>query len=893
MDIVFGLWADTGAWPEHGGVGEGALGAPVVGPSGLIEILETAKGLGAPGTPNVVRIAAFQAALEAMGGAPRFWSRSLAVDGWATTRTLLRWRDELVDAGWDAGQQWHSPRLVDLAAADAAAADLPPGLADRVAALAATLPATLAARPALPIRRIRLIDAREVHSAGWRRLLDRIEACGVAIDQVPIAPAAAEDTALGRLQRWMAVSGPVAGGADGTVTIATSASAALAAEVAGHWFAERGDREAVLIAQDADTHLLDHGLCGAGQPRAGRSRTSAHRGSLQILLLAFKVAWAPFDPRALMELLVFPTAPIAPRACRRLATVLEEAPGRGSRMWNDAWAEVGAAELAMAGGDAGAIQKAHERLARWRAWADPELADPVAGMPFQAALATCDRTIAWAAVRHASDGDALYRATMTLAIDVRRALIALGRDRLPRPLVERVIDQALDIGHDNPMANAEAARWRCVPHPGGIWGPTDTVVWWNFRTTQEGLQRQPWTNGERRELAEHGCPPDAPGITARAASAAWERSVMNARSHLLLIAGGLDAGEDEALHPLAHRMAPATERLATCTRMEDALAHASIVLAGVELRREPVSFAPLPERRTMWPTPAGYADRLEGMAHSATSFESGLECQLMWALKHVARLRPGRVRSIPDANQMLGNLAHALAHEIFVPGAPPTPDNAAARARELLDGLIDGIAAPLRLPELAAQLSDAGERLPAAMAELARTLSVNHLVVDASESQVSVTFENALAVRGAIDLVAKDRNGHRVIIDLKWTRNAKKRFDELKAGNAVQLATYGAMVAGDAPYRAGYFLLNQRQFATLAAGGLIGRQVEGRRGFPETWAAIRESWRRLGEVAEAGELIACGVEGFDEHLPDGLPIVLKANCQWCDYQTLCRVRGLK
>ena len=47
------------------------------------------------------------------------------------------------------------------------------------------------------------------------------------------------------------------------------------------------------------------------------------------------------------------------------------------------------------------------------------------------------------------------------------------------------------------------------------------------------------------------------------------------------------------------------------------------------------------------------------------------------------------------------------------------------------------------------------------------------------------------------------------------------------------------------------------------------------------------------EVAEAGELIACGVEGFDEHLPDGLPIVLKANCQWCDYQTLCRVRGLK
>ena len=889
MDIVFGLWADAGAWPEHGGSGDGALGAPIVGPIGLLEILETARGLGAPGTPNVVRIAAFQAALESTDGALRFWSRSLAVDGWATARTLLRWRDELVDAGWDHKLEWCSPRLADLAAANTAAADLPPGIADRAAALADDL----AARPVLPIRRIRLIDARDLHSAGWRRLLDRIEACGVAIEQVTIVPAAPEHTALGRLQRWMTGDGSIAGGgADGTVTIATSASTALAAEVAGQWFAERGDREAVLIAQEGDTHLLDHGLCGAGQPKAGRSRASAHRGSLQILLLAFKAAWAPFDPRALMELLVFPTSPIARRAGWRLAAVLEEAPGRGSTMWNNAWAEIGAAVLAEAGSDARAIRKAHERLERWRAWADPELADPIAGMPLKAALAMCDRTIAWAAVRHASDGDALYRATMSLATDVRRALVALGRDLLPRTLVERVIDQALDIGHDNPMANAEAARWRCVPHPGGIWGPTDTVVWWNFRTTQEGLQRQPWTNGERRELAERNCQPDDPGIPARVASAAWERAVMNARSHLLVIASGLDAGEDEALHPFAHRIAPATERLTTWIKLEDALAQASLVLAGAELRREAVSFAPLPERRAMWPAPAGYADRLKGLTHSATSFESGLECQLMWALKHVARLRPGRVRSIPDANRLLGNLAHALAHEIFVPGPPPTPDSVSARAHTLLDSLIDSIAAPLRLPELAAQLSDARERLPAAMAELARTMVMNDLVVEASESQVSITFENALAVRGAIDLVAKDRNGRHVIIDLKWTRNPKKRFDELKAGNAVQLATYGAMIAGDAPYRAGYFLLNQRQFATLTDGGLIGRQVEGTRGFPETWAAIRESWRRLGELATAGGLIACGIDGADEYLPSDLPIILEANCKWCDYQTLCRVRGL-
>jgi RecB family exonuclease len=888
MDIVFGLQADAGAWPDHGGTGSGSSGAPVVGPNGLIEILETARGLGAPSTPNVVRIAAYQAALEKLEGQARFWTKSLALDGWATARTLLRWRDELVDAGWDPAATWTSPRLADLAAVANAAADLPPGVGDRLAALMKDL----ATRPALPIRRIRLIDPLDVHSAGWRRLLDRLEACGVAVEQLPHAPAAPDGTALGRLQRWMRGDGPVAGEPDGTVTIATSASAALAAEITGQWFAERGDLEAVLIAQDADTHLLDHGLCAAGQPRAGRSRASAYRGSLQILLLAFKIAWTPFDPRALMELLAFPTSPIAPRAARRLAAALEEAPGRGGLVWREAWSEIGEAELADADGDPANVKKAHARLERWREWVEPEPADPSVGMPLVSALAACDRTIAWAGARHAIDGDQLYAATVALAGDVRAALVKLGRDVLPRTLIERIIDQALDVGHDNPAAAAEAARWRCVPQPGSVWASAETVVWWNFRTTQEGLQRQPWTHAERQELAEKGCSVDDVGLAGRAASAAWERAVLHARGNLLLIAGGLDSGDDEALHPLAHRLAPATEKLASCVRIEDALAEPTIWVAGVELRREPVPVAPLPKSRSAWPTPAGYRERLDGLIHSATSFEAGLGCHLKWALKHVARLRPGRVRSIPDANQLLGNLAHALAQEIFTPGDPPPVEAARARAAELLDDLIDNIAAPLRLAELAAQLADARARLPAAMGELARTLAANELTVEASEKQVSATFENALSVRGAVDLIARDKDDRHVIIDLKWTRNDKKRREELQHGNAVQLATYGAMTAGDEPYRAGYFLLNQRQFATLVEGGLIGRAVVGARSFPATWAAVRESWRKLAEIAEAGQLVACGLEGHEQHLPADLPILLEANCKWCDYQTLCRVRGL-
>lgn len=307
---------------------------------------------------------------------------------------------------------------------------------------------------------------------------------------------------------------------------------------------------------------------------------------------------------------------------------------------------------------------------------------------------------------------------------------------------------------------------------------------------------------------------------------------------MLLLSAGLDAHADHAMHPLGHRIGPAFDHLIDSVRLEDALAREHITLGGVVLNRAAVPTSSLPTATTIWTTPEGYAARLANSSESATSFENLLSCQLMWALRHVARLRPGRARSIPDQNRLMGNLAHALAREIFRPGPPPPGDAAAKNTEKILDGLIDMLAAPLRHPALAADLAFVRRRLPQAMAELANTLHANALTVEAAERQVSGTFEDALAVRGAIDLVARDVAGMPVIIDLKWTRSPRSRLDELKQGKAVQLATYGALLAGETPYRAGYFLLNQRQFATLASSGLIGRTVDGPRTFPETWSAI-------------------------------------------------------
>jgi ATP-dependent helicase/nuclease subunit B len=887
MELVFGLWTDGGAKPDHGGEAGGSIGQPVVGPAGLIDILETAIGIGGPRKAQVMRIASFQSTLDSLEG-DYFWSASFQMDAWSTTRTLLAWRDELVGFGWAQDRDWEQPRLADLAKACRAASELPLGLSDRVVAVLRELDEATAS----PISRLRLIDQLELHPAPLRRLVTRLRDLGSVLEAIESTPAAPSDTSLGKLQRWMLGGPDPINGADGTVTIASSVSEPLAAEIVGQWFAGQTGIDVALVAQDGDTNLLDHGMSKSGQPRAGRSRSSIHRGSLQLLLLAFKGAWAPFDPHALMELLVFPNSPVAPRAAWHLASALEEAPGRGGKEWEQAWAAIAAAESDLAGGDEGALLAIAPRLAQWREWAEPEAADPVGGMPIKQALRICDRVASWAVRRYASSKDPLYASTSTLANDVRSALLALECHDLPRLLVELVIDQALDFGQPNPGSLSEAASWRSVAHPGAVWAPTQAVVWWNFSATRDGMARSPWSEGERLELNSAACPADDMTIEARMASAAWERAILNAREKVLLVAGGLDCDADDRQHPLAHRLMPALELVGTRIELETALTSPELTIAGTRIGRRAIAPISLPSAQSTWNTPSGFASRLPDVVESATSLEALLSCQLQWALRHVAKLRPGRVRSIPDANRLLGNLAHAIAREIFEPGDPPSSDAAERQTAKLLEGRIDQLAATLRHPQFAEELNFARRRLPLAMASLAQCLAENQLTVEATELQVSNTFESILAMRGAVDLVARDGSANAVIIDLKWSRSERSRIQELESGSAVQLATYGALVSADEPYRAGYFLLNQRQFATLQENALIGRSVEGIRSFPETWDGIMADWKIWRTGAEEGLILATGVEGARDHMPPGLVIEREVHCEWCDYATLCRVRGL-
>ena len=117
MNVTFGLCLDGFAFADP----RPRFDELVCGPVGLLRLLELRLGLVGALPSHGRRVVGYRGALAALAAAgPQFYSASFAQDDYAVAETLLRWRDELVLAGWD-GQAaaGFSPRLATLAAVEA------------------------------------------------------------------------------------------------------------------------------------------------------------------------------------------------------------------------------------------------------------------------------------------------------------------------------------------------------------------------------------------------------------------------------------------------------------------------------------------------------------------------------------------------------------------------------------------------------------------------------------------------------------------------------------------------------------------------------------------------------------------------------------------------------
>ena len=898
MHVVFGWHLDGPTFPETPDGSDFALDGLVVGPLGLLDMLETRLGLNGPSVPAALRIAQYLARLRAIDDGNHFYSSSRIADEWSTARLVLSWRDELVSAGWSLkAATWQSSRLDTLARVEAVE-ELPlgPGVPDRVRSVAAKV------KDARTVEKLTLVDAPESLPLVWRKLFDALAEAGAEIAQPTSRPRAVTSD-LTRVQAVLRgePSKPLSG--DGSFCIVQTDDELVAADIAAEWLAAApSENDDLVIIRQGDSTVFDAACRRLGLPRPGGSEKSPFRGALQVLPLAFETAWAPLDAARLLELLVMRGSPIPYRTGRYFADVLRDYPGSGGRRWADAWekAEEGLRNDLSTGdeADAGIAHKVHASLREWRQWLEPQRFDRDTGIAVNAADEVCRRVQRWALRRAAGTDDSVYRQAANAAAALADTIAASRMETIPKPQLDRMIDAVVAEGTGRPGTLAEAATWTTVDDPSQIWSSCKSVLWWGFLDHGKSVTRSPWSEAEQSELSAAGSAivPDVDLLSLRLA--AQRRALLHAVDRVLLVAPAMSAGVVSATHPIWHELARLEER---DHAMVDGrrLRHAErVALAERKWQLHPVKTSTVPGARREWTILGDLIGPRK--TESATSLEDLLGCPMKWVLEHRAGIRESVLLDMADDNRLKGNIAHdVLAH--FLAAAIPEHEQKVRIAVEaLLDAMLPAIGSPLLLRGRSRDRDDVRRNTIESAVSLFHLLRDNRFTVSATERRIETPLNEQTTLVGVIDLEIKTSNKQPVIIDFKWSNNDRYRRAEIEEARPIQLATYARLLNDDEDMDftpAAYFMLKQRRLLAVDTEPFPVRFRIGGSDLKAVWQSIASDRHRLLDELGNGHIVATGVPPEatvgEGPMEADIAITVEPPCRVCAYGRLCGQRSVQ
>jgi ATP-dependent helicase/nuclease subunit B len=891
-EIIFDEAFDGSPWP--GPLGDAhrsssssptrpaVAGVQWLGPLGLLDHLETALGLAAPPISTGERVASLAARLRVTDG---YWSDSFAADPFGTARHLLAERDELWNAGWR-GQ----PAGARLQALATVCRGLPPGLPDRVVAVAARL----AERDRDPqLARITLFESTRDLTPCWRQVLEQLAARGVEIAKRPLCAATHATDAPCDLAA--ARSAPFSPRGDGSLLLLRPHGPLAAAEDIAAWIAQLPERERPLII-GADA-VLDQALAAHGVPTTGASGDAT--ATLRVLPLVVALGWQPADPSVAQRLLLLRDCPLPRRLARRLCAALSRWPAVGSELWRSELAD-----------GLAAIEDPMQR-ARATATAQTLFAPSVdtdAAYPLDQLLRRVDCVRSWAqheAYRVASSGASgasawRFEAVVEQCRRVERIAALADLDAIPAPDARRIVELASEgLGSSG---FSHQAGVDAVDQPDAVCGPASQIVWWSF-SRDSVPQPRPLrlSHREREALGEQGARLPDPGAEAIRAARRYARPLMQAQRLLVLVCPEVSSTGDELhLHPLSDELE------ARCPSAGGPSPLQRLLVGAEELPRPAgrvsTALLPLPAPTRDFHVDAGSVARRE--VESPSSLETLLGCPLRWTLRYVGKLSGGLGEPLAgDSPRAIGSLAHRLFSMLLGEPLPANADATGAQIGLLFDTEGPRCNAELFLPGRETQRDDLRQRLVAAARALHGHLRDAGARVASSEKDYSQPgFEATL--RGIPDLVVERPPA---VIDFKWGGRGHHR-DALAAGTALQLAAYSQLASADASsVPVGYFILRQPELLASPGHPFPNATTVSGPALAETWRGARAAHRETWAALDAGHVVAAGnaaadnaaaggvTEVADEHgagvveksALDEQQLRLKAPCTYCDYGLLC------
>lgn len=834
MLITFGMQLDG----QRATRASNRLGALTVGPQGLLDILETQLGLVARQPCAAQRTAAYRDCLAHRDNVQRFYHASFSADELGVAATLLAWRDELYLYGWNGRlDAVASQRLKDLAEVEINAREaVAPSIGQRLH----TVATALAVRQP-PIKNVLLADDWAVYPLGWQAVLRQLP------HQRLEMPTGTAQGFLGQLQTQLrkSVAGervtPMPWQDDGTVSVVQAQTRVLAAS----WLSRSLEQDTqTLLVAGAEGGCLDGHMVGASQARHGLNGSSDLRPALQVLPLAMELLWAPLNYPALLQFLTHPICPIRLFARRQLATKVAGMPGIVGTEWEKVLERI----EQHYGAEAPRVRTSIGD------WLEAPAFSVDEGAPLSEVLVRVRRLLAFFQPRlgHEEPAQRLAaragHAQCEAALETLETLQRQGVERLRARQLQQVIEQATASGTDNPLLAAQVGAHLTVSRPGAAVEHSDTVVWWNLAMPSLPAL-SPWSKAERQQLADAGVAlPDGATLLAQAAQD-WLRPVLAATRRLTLVL----APPNEESHPL--------------WQMIEAVAQHPKVRALEDLLRAPGPLcqlqpsAPLPSRKRWWKLPADTPLTLPEKA-SFSSLNLLLFNPYQWLLQYGARIEASKSLSLSDSFLLNGSLAHRLAEHFF-----SRPDALSMNATDFANWfsihfqrVVQEEGAVLLMEGRRADLATLRHRVLRAMNQLRTHFAKAGASTVSAEQALAGQFAGG-ALAGSADLVLTNADGHRAIVDMKWS-GGKKYPEQLKANRHLQLAIYAELLRQDTGSwpSVAYFILEPARLLTpddhaFSDSEQVPANPPGT--LPELWSSFTEAWKwrqaqitaRLFEVA--------------------------------------------
>jgi RecB family exonuclease len=900
VKIILGQEFDSGSYPDALGVQEATMGDVVVGPSGLVGILETRLGLSKDRPHEAVRIGHYLRILKDNDNGTRFYSKSLEADAWSTAKTILTWRDELKISGWNGeAPSGASERLKTLSELEEVFRnELIEGMGDRLQAILAAL------NPPhkLDIQQIQLVESRKSWPSCWNRVFDSLNKSGVLVTEIsPNFPTNSGD--LNVLQRSLEPGNDYTQKLtiDGSLCVMTAPNEWEACEaIASFLEANQKSNEKNLIIRGGGSSLLDETLSRHNLPRLGYDSRSRWRTALQVLPLVLANYWEPFDAQRLLEFLVLPKAPISRKVRSFFADAIREHPGINGPKWDVAINKSLLIET---------TKQPNDFLSELKFWfGDDQRYNPDQGMPVDVIVKVCNRLSEWAGKHGIVENDDILLKSASIFKDVKEVVLASTETRITEPQLNRILDSVVGEGLEGPDTFAQAAPWSVVDTPSQIWGPADTVIWWNFTSSGTDPLHVTWTPDEMNDLAPFGVELKPTKDRRLREADYWRNAVKWAGKRLVLVAPISIAGTAVNFHPFWDEIRYVLDRNEKNT--EALLFDASHLwrehnpnLIGHDINREPLQMNQLPEPQGEWEAPPGL---IQGRPkESASSIQMLIGCPLAWVLKYVLWLKPGDLVSLPAGNTMLGTLCHAVIEKTFNTPNLPTPVDAAKLAKDYFDQLAPQMASPFLAPQRKPERDRVREKLALGAKKLAELIKISKLKIRGQEIERDKDFKKNQKIDGRIDLVLGDDTNDQVVVDLKWSGKSRYKRDELRQGQAVQLAVYAWLLAqAKSPFPSGaYYMLAQSELVSANCSFLPDECVFSDVDLEEIWKASVAAYdHRLQELhngiarAEGVALSlgqTSGATNTGSSLPTPAPqtITLEPKCNSCAFSNLCGAGG--